>query len=215
MKIAVIGAGISGLVAAYRLSSEHEIKVFEANNSPGGHTNTVEVELDGERHAIDTGFIVFNDWTYPHFIALLDELGVGSRSTTMSFSVHDEQTGLEYSGHSLNTLFAQRRNLLRPDFYQMLADILRFNRQARRYVAECDGDITVGEFLSRHQFSVTFAKYYLLPMGAAIWSCPIGTFADFPIRFIVDFYHNHGMLNVLRRPTCALSKEAHGPTCTP
>ena len=201
MKIAVIGAGISGLVAAYRLRSEHEITVFEANDYPGGHTNTVDVELDGERHAIDTGFIVFNDWTYPHFIELLDELGVGSRSTTMSFSVHDEQTGLEYNGHSLNTLFAQRRNLLRPNFYRMLADVLRFNREARRYVAECDEEITVGEFLLRHQFSEAFAKYYLLPMGAAIWSCPIGAFAEFPIRFIVDFYHNHGLLNVLRRPT--------------
>lgn len=201
MKIAVIGAGIAGLVAAYRLRLEHEITVFEANDYPGGHTNTIDVDLDGEQHAIDTGFIVFNDWTYPHFIALLDELGVGSRSTTMSFSVHDEQTGLEYNGHSLNTLFAQRRNLLRPNFYRMLADILRFNREARRYVAECDEEITVGEFLLRHRFSQAFAKYYLLPMGAAIWSCPIGAFAEFPIRFIVDFYHNHGLLNVLRRPT--------------
>ena len=111
---------------------------------------------------------MFNDWTYPHFIELLDELGVGSRSTTMSFSVDDEQTGLEYNGHSLNTLFAQRRNLLRPNFYRMLADVLRFNREARRYVAECDEEITVGEFLLRHQFSEAFTKYYLLPMGAAI-----------------------------------------------
>jgi predicted NAD/FAD-binding protein len=201
MKIAVIGAGISGLVAAYRLCSEHDITVFEANDYPGGHTNTVEVELDGERHAIDTGFIVFNDRTYPNFIALLDELGVASRSTTMSFSVRDERSGLEYNGHSLNTLFAQRRNLLRPKFYQMLADILRFNREARRLVAQCDSEITVGEFLVQHRFSELFAQYYLLPMGAAIWSCPIGTLAQFPIRFIVDFYHNHGLLNVFGRPT--------------
>src|SRR6478672_8742968 len=157
MKIAVIGAGISGLVAAYRLCSEHDITVFEANDYPGGHTNTVEVELDGERHDIDTGFIVFNDWTYPHFIELLDELGVRSRSTTMSFSVHDEQTGLEYNGHSLNTLFAQRRNLLRPNFYRMLADVLRFNREARGYASECDDEITVGEFLVRYKFSALFA----------------------------------------------------------
>ena len=119
----------------------------------------------------------------------------------MSFSVHDEQSGLEYNGHSLNTLFAQRRNLLRPNFYRMLADVVRFNREARQYVAECDEEITVGEFLLRHRFSEQFAKYYLLPMGAAIWSCPIGTFAEFPIRFIVEFYENHGLLNVLRRPT--------------
>jgi predicted NAD/FAD-binding protein len=201
MKIAVIGAGISGLVAAYRLRSAHEITVFEANDYPGGHTNTVDVDLDGERHAIDTGFIVFNDWTYPHFIALLDELGVKSGSTTMSFSVCDEETEFEYNGHSLNTLFAQRRNLLRPGFYRMLADVLRFNQVARQYVAECREESTVGEFILRHRFSEEFAKYYLLPMGAAIWSCPIGAFAEFPIGFIVDFFHNHGLLNVLRRPT--------------
>jgi predicted NAD/FAD-binding protein len=201
MKIAVIGAGISGLVAAYRLCSEHDISVFEANDYPGGHTNTVDVELDGERHAIDTGFIVFNDWTYPHFIGLLDELGVASRSTTMSFSVRDDRNGLEYNGHSLNTLFAQRRNLLRPSFYRMLADILRFNREARHLVTKGGDELTVGEFLLQNQFSEEFAKYYLLPMGAAIWSCPIGTFAQFPVQFIVDFYHNHGLLNVFRRPT--------------
>ena len=201
MKIAVIGGGISGLVAAYRLCSEHDITVFEANDYIGGHTNTVEIEFDGERHAIDMGFIVFNDWTYPSFIGLLDELGVASRSTTMSFSVSDERTGLEYNGHSLNTLFAQRRNLLRPSFYRMLADILRFNREARNLVIKGNDEITVGEFLLQHRFSEEFARYYLLPMGAAIWSCPIGTFAQFPIRFIVDFYHNHGLLNVFRRPT--------------
>jgi predicted NAD/FAD-binding protein len=201
MKIAVIGAGISGLVAAYRLHLKHDITVFEANDYPGGHTNTIDVELDGERHAIDTGFIVFNDWTYPHFIQLLDELGVASRTTTMSFSVRDERSGLEYNGHSLNTLFAQRRNLLRPSFYRMLADILRFNREARQLVTGGNDEITVGEFLSERRFSEEFASYYLLPMGAAIWSCPIGTFAQFPIRFISDFYHNHGLLNIFRRPT--------------
>jgi predicted NAD/FAD-binding protein len=201
MKIAVIGAGISGLVAAYRLCSEHDITVFEANDYIGGHTNTVELEFHGERHAIDTGFIVFNDWTYPHFIGLLDELGVASRSTTMSFSVRDDRSGLEYNGHSLNTLFAQRRNLLRPSFYRMLADILRFNREARHLVTKGSDEITVSEFLHQRRFSEEFASYYLLPMGAAIWSCPIGTFAQFPIRFIVDFYHNHGLLNVFRRPT--------------
>lgn len=206
MKIAIIGAGISGLVAAYRLCSEHDITMFEANDYIGGHTNTVEVELDGERHAIDTGFIVFNDWTYPHFIGLLDELGVASRSTAMSFSVRDDQSGLEYNGHSLNTLFAQRRNLLRPRFYRMLADILRFNREARHLVTKGSDEVTVGEFLLQHRFSEEFARYYLLPMGAAIWSCPIGTFAQFPIRFIVDFYHNHGLLNVFRRPTWRVVK---------
>ncbi len=201
MKIAVIGAGISGLVAAYRLHTEHDITVFEPNHYPGGHTNTVDVEFNGERHAIDTGFIVFNDRTYPNFVGLLDELGVESRPTTMSFSVRDDRTGLEYNGHSLSTLFAQRRNLLRPRFFRMLADILRFNREARRLVAECDDGMTVGEFLSQHKYSREFAEQYLLPMGAAIWSCPTGKFGRFPIRFIVDFYHNHGLLDLGRRPT--------------
>ena len=201
MKLAVIGSGISGLVAAYRLQADHRVTVFEANAYPGGHTNTVTVEVGEERHAIDTGFIVFNDWTYPNFIQLLDELRVPSRATTMSFSVSDQRTGLEYNGHSLGTLFAQRQNLLRPSFYRMLADIVRFNRQAPRLVQDGDEQMTVGEFLSRYGYSRQFAAHYLLPMGAAIWSCPPGVFAEFPIRFIVDFYTNHGLLNLMNRPT--------------
>jgi len=201
MKIAVIGSGISGLVAAYRLQTDHDITVYEANHYAGGHTNTVDVELEGERHAIDTGFIVFNDWTYPNFISLLDELGVESQPTTMSFSVRDDRTGLEYNGHSLNAIFAQRRNLLRPRFYRMLADILRFNRDARNLLKDCAEELTVGEFISRYGYSRAFAEHYLLPMGAAIWSCPTGTFSQFPIRFIIEFYENHGLLNLRRRPT--------------
>ncbi len=201
MKIAIIGSGISGLVAAYQLHPEHDITLFEANDYIGGHTNTVDVEFDGARHAVDTGFIVFNDWTYPRFVGLLDELGVSSRPTTMSFSVRDDRTGLEYNGHSLNTLFAQRRNLLSPEFYRLLADIVRFNRQAPKLASPVDDDMTVGEFLSQHGYSRAFARQYLLPMGSAIWSCPTGTFARFPIRFIVDFYRNHGLLNLFHRPT--------------
>lgn len=201
MKIAIVGAGISGLVAAHRLHRQHEITVFEAQDYPGGHTNTVDVELDGEHHAIDTGFIVFNDWTYPQFIRILGELGVASKPTSMSFSVRDERTGLEYNGQSLATLFAQRRNLVRPSFYRMLGEILRFNRHARRLVAQCPDQTTVAQFLERHRFSRAFAEQYLLPLGAAVWSCPTGTFAQFPIQFIVDFYHNHGLLNLFRRPT--------------
>ena len=206
MKVAIIGSGISGLTAAYRLQHAHEITVFEAANYVGGHTNTVDVEVGDERHAIDTGFIVFNDWTYPNFIRLLNELGVQSQPTSMSFSVRDDRTSLEYNGESLNSLFAQRRNLLRPRFYRMVADILRFNRDADRSVAECDPQATVGEFLDRYRYSREFAEQYLLPMGAAIWSCPTGTFAHFPIRFIVDFYRNHGLLSVTRRPTWRVIK---------
>ena len=201
MKVAIIGSGISGLTAAYRLHQGHEITVFEAANHIGGHTNTVDVEIGSERHAIDTGFIVFNDWTYPNFIALLNELHVPSQPTSMSFSVRDDRTSLEYNGESLNSLFAQRRNLFRPSFYRMVADILRFNRDAERCLAECESQATVGEFLKRYRYSREFAEQYLLPMGAAIWSCPTGTFAQFPIRFIVEFYRNHGLLSVTRRPT--------------
>ena len=203
MQIAIIGAGISGLTAAYRLSTAHDVTLFEANDYLGGHTNTVDVEVDGEQHAIDTGFIVFNDRTYPNFIALLDELGVRSRPTSMSFSVRCDAANLEYNGSSLNGLFAQRRNLLRPGFYRMLTDILRFNREAPELVLNqsATDETTVGEYLAQQRYSREFAEYYLLPMGAAIWSCPLGTFADFPIRFIAEFYQNHGLLSVRNRPT--------------
>lgn len=199
VNVAIIGSGISGLVAAYRLHMSCRVTMFEANDYIGGHTNTVDVDLDGVRTPVDTGFIVFNDRTYPHFVNLLDELQIESKPTTMSFSVRNERTGLEYNGHSLNTLFSQRRNLLRLSFYRLVADILRFNRIALR--DDGDEQMTVGEFLTRRRFSRSFAENYLLPMGAAIWSCPIGTFARFPIRFIVEFYRNHGLLNLTDRPT--------------
>ena len=200
MKVAIIGSGISGLVAAYRLNAAHDITVFEANDYVGGHTNTHEINIDEERHSIDTGFIVFNDWTYPNFIALLDELGVPSQPTLMSFSVRDDRNGLEYNGESLNSLFAQRRNLLSPRFYLLLFDILKFNRLAQRFVGSSGDRTTVGEFLKKHRFSRAFSEQYLLPMGAAIWSCPAGAFAQFPIQFIVEFYQNHGLINLVNRP---------------
>src|SRR5271166_1623554 len=130
MKIEVIGAGVSGLTAAYQMDRGHDVTLFEANDYLGGHTNTVDVELEGERHAIDTGFVVFNDRTYPNFVAMLEQLGVRSRPTSMSFSLRCDRTGLEYNGSSLNGLFAQRGNLVRPGFWRMLRDILRFNREA-------------------------------------------------------------------------------------
>jgi predicted NAD/FAD-binding protein len=201
MKVAIIGSGISGLVAAWRLHARHDLTVFEANDYIGGHAHTVNVESAGERHAVDTGFIVYNDRTYPQFVRLLGEWGVQTKPTSMSFSVHDERTGLEYNGNSLNSLFAQRRNLIRPRFYRMLADIIRFNRDARRLARTAvDDEHTVGEFLTRGRYSRTFAEHYLLPMGAAIWSCPMGTFAEFPIRFIAEFYDNHGLLDLTNRP---------------
>ena len=201
MKIAIIGTGISGLVAAYRLHGDHQVTLYEANDYVGGHTNTIDVDVNGEHHAVDTGFIVFNDWTYPRFIELLAEHGVSSQATEMSFSVCDERSGLEYNGHSLNTLFAQRRNLWRPRFYRLIADIMRFNRQAVRLARATDDSTTVNQFLLRYGYSREFAEQYLLPMGAAIWSCPTGKFGRFPIRFIVEFYQNHGLLSIFNRPT--------------
>lgn len=201
MNIAIIGAGVSGLVAAYRLCRQHRITVFESHGKPGGHANTVDVDDESRRLAIDTGFIVYNDWTYPNFVQLLEELGIASQPTEMSFSVRDDRTGLEYNGHSLPTLFAQRSNLLRPRFYRMLKDILRFNREAPRRLADVADDMTVEEFLEQGGYSRQFVEHYLLPMGAAIWSCPTGIFARFPIRFIIEFYSNHGLLNLMHRPT--------------
>ncbi len=198
MKIGIIGSGISGLVAAYRLFPHHDITLFEANDYAGGHTRTVDVEFHGQRYAIDTGFIVFNNWTYPHFVRLLGELDVASRPTTMSFSVRDERTGLEYNGGSVNGLFAQRRNLLRASFWRMLADILRFNREAN--ALEFSASETVAQFLTRRKFGRGFVDSYLLPMGSAIWSCPPCIFKEFPIWFIADFYRQHGLLNIFRRP---------------
>ena len=201
MRIAIIGSGISGLVAAYRLSDQHDVTVFEANDYVGGHTNTVRVELGDEIHDVDTGFIVFNDRTYPNFCSLLKELDVPSDPTSMSFSVRSDRTGLEYNGTSLNGLFSQRSNLFRPRFYRMIRDILRFNREAQTSASDASDDSTVSDFLSENRYSDEFAQHYLLPMGSAIWSCPTSTFADFPIRFIVQFYKNHGLLSLRDRPT--------------
>ena len=199
MKIAIIGSGIAGNVVAHRLHRDHDITVFESGGHIGGHTHTHAIELNGESHAIDTGFIVFNDWTYPHFIALLDELGVESQASAMSFSVRNEASGLEYNGTTLNTLFAQRRNLLRPSFHRMLRDIMRFNREAPRLL-ESGAEVALGEYLRAHAYSREFITDYLLPMGAAIWSTDPARMLAFPARYFVRFFHNHGMLSVNARP---------------
>lgn len=203
MKIAIIGAGISGLVAAYKLHPSHDVTVFEAGDYIGGHTNTIEVDTDHGPLAIDTGFIVFNDRTYPNFIKLLDEIGVASQDTIMSFSVKCERTGLEYRGADLNGLFAQRRNLLNPRFYRLLMDLLKFFRLGEAMLgadADANESETVASFLSHNKFSPAFTEQYFLPMGAAIWSSSYQQFLNFPIRFIVEFYRNHGLLGVKNRP---------------
>lgn len=200
MKIAVIGAGIAGNVAAHRLHREHDVTVYEAADYAGGHTQTHSVEQGGRRYEVDTGFIVYNDRTYPKFAALLAELGVASHASSMSFSVRCDATGLEYNGSTLDSLFAQRRNLLRPSFLGMVRDILRFNRDAVRLVAGDGGDMTLGELLERGRYGRAFVEHYVVPMGAAIWSTDPSAMLDFPARFFVRFLDNHGMLCVNDRP---------------
>jgi len=206
MKIAVVGSGIAGLTAAWRLDKDHDVTLFEAAAYVGGHTATVDVEWAGRAYAIDTGFIVFNDWTYPNFIALLDELGVEWQFSDMSFSLSCERSGLEYNGTSLNSLFAQRRNLVNPRFLRMLTDILRFNREAKAFAAEppVDGEAeehnTLQRFLLGGRYSPQFIEQYILPMGRAIWSAEQRAILDFPARFFIDFFARHGFLNISDRP---------------
>ena len=202
MKIAIIGSGIAGLTCAYLLNRRHAITLFEAESWVGGHTHTVPVSLDGQHYAIDTGFIVFNDWTYPNFIHLLRQLGVRYQPTEMSFSVHDPRSGVEYNGNNLNSLFAQRSNLLSPRFWGMLQDILRFNREALRDLEEgrIAADLTLGQYLQQHGYGQRFIDHYIVPMGAAIWSMSLEGMLGFPLQFFVRFFRNHGLLSVSDRP---------------
>jgi len=200
MRIAIIGSGISGLTAARKLCPEHEVTVFEANAYVGGHTNTLDVELDGRCWAVDTGFIVFNDWTYPNFIALMNEIGVESQPSDMGFSMRCDRTGLEYCGSSLNQLFAQRRNLGNPGFWRMIRDILRFNREAPSLLDGGEDTLGLGAYLERERYCSRFIQHYIIPMGAAIWSTDPQTMLKFPARYFVEFFSNHGLLSVSERP---------------
>lgn len=200
MRIAIVGTGIAGLSAAWTLHrAGHDLTLFEAGGHVGGHVNTVPIEAGGRTWPVDTGFIVFNDWTYPNFLNLLKTLGVERRPTDMGFSVRDEATGIEYNGRNLNTLFAQRRNLLRPSHWRMIGDILRFAREAETVLADAT-DPTLGEVLDRGRYSAAFRERYLVPMGAAIWSAPAAAVLRMPARFFVNFFRNHGMLSVDDRP---------------
>jgi predicted NAD/FAD-binding protein len=200
MKVAIIGAGISGLTCAWLLHPHHDITLYESESVVGGHSNTVEFDSEGKTYRIDTGFIVYNDRNYPNFTKLLNRLAIRGVPTEMSFAVRCDRTGIEYSGSGLAGVFAQKRNLLRPSFLRMVADILRFNRAGAEDAERDLGTMTVGEYLSRNGYGTAFSEHYLLPMGAAIWSCPTGTFADFPIQFILEFYRNHGLLSLTNRP---------------
>ncbi|MEX1197327.1 MAG: FAD-dependent oxidoreductase [Pseudohongiellaceae bacterium] len=208
MKIAIVGTGISGLAAAYRLYRHHDITVYEAADRIGGHTATIDVQLEGREYRIDTGFIVYNDWTYPQFIRLMDELGVGSRPSDMSFGVRDEDTGLEYAGVEgrkalFDALFAQRRRLFSPRHLGMLIDILRFNRLAVADVVQdrLPADLTLTEYVARKRLGRAFRDFYLAPMASAIWSTPLKDIVDFPVRFMLPFMYHHGLLSVSHRPT--------------
>ncbi len=202
-RIAIIGAGVSGLTAAWLLAGKHDVELFEAGNYAGGHTNTRMVEAGGRQWPVNTGFIVFNDWTYPNFIKLMERLDVPYEASDMSFSVDCSSSGLQYNGTSLNTLFAQRRNLVNLPFLRMIREILRFNRETREQLA--NGDIndseTLGDYLNRNRYSRFFRNYYIVPMGAAIWSAPEIVLEQFPVRFFLQFFNNHGMLSVDDRPT--------------
>jgi predicted NAD/FAD-binding protein len=205
MKVAIVGSGISGLAAAHHLRGLADLTLFEGASHFGGHTHTVDVTLPGTSgpvtHGVDTGFLVFNERTYPNLIRLLAELGVATAKSDMSFSV--QAPGLEWSGCSLNTVFAQRSNLLRPKFWRMLRDLLRFNELATRIAQEgADAELTqpLGEFLAAHGFSAEFRDGYFLPMTACIWSCPTEQMLQFPVSTMIRFCHNHGLLQVADRP---------------
>lgn len=198
--IAVVGAGIGGLAAAWWLSRHHRVTLFEAHDYAGGHTHTVPVAREHGRYQVDTGFIVFNDRTYPLFNQLLAELGIRGQPTTMGFSVHGGDTNLEYCGDGLGGFFARRRNLFSPAHWRLLREILRFNREAPRRVEEHPGEPLLGELLEQGGYSEDFRRHYLRPMGAAIWSCGEADIEEFPARFFVDFFRNHGLLSLRNRP---------------
>ena len=203
MKIAVIGSGIAGMSAAHTLAAQqHEVHLYEASARLGGHTATLDVDDNGKQLAVDTGFIVYNDHTYPLFIELMDSLKVANRPTEMSFSVSDALSGLEYAGSDLNSLFAQRRNLVSPRFWRLLRDILRFNREAEPDLLRDPAlaNETLGHYLREFHYSPEFRDYYLIPMGAAIWSSNHDTLEQFPFGFFVRFFRNHGLLQISNRP---------------
>lgn len=213
MKIAIVGSGISGLVCAHLLSQKHDVVLLEQNDYLGGHTNTVTVQDETAPAGtldVDTGFIVYNDATYPNFIELLKQLNVTGQATEMSFSVSERLSDFEYNGHTINSLFAKRSNLLSPKFYGLLSDIVRFNKACGQVNAGTDVfdsaqqqlpvDLTLGQFMQQLGMGSMFKEYYLLPMCSAIWSMTIEEVQQFPVEFFLRFFQNHGLLQVMNRP---------------
>ncbi len=199
-RVAIIGGGISGLTAAWVLGRRHNVVLFESEARIGGHTCTVAVDDPAGPQQVDVGFIVFNDRTYPNFNRLLGQLGIGQQPTRMGFAVSCENTGLEYSGDGLAGLFAQKRNLVSPAHWQMIRDILRFNREAPALLASAEGELPLGEYLGKAGYGSRFCEHYILPMGSAIWSCSDEQMKAFPAKFFVRFFDNHGLLTISNRP---------------
>ena len=195
MKVAIIGSGISGLVAAHELHSTHEITVFEASGRAGGHTRTAEVRLGGDRLAVDMGFIVYNERTYPGLVHLFENLDVATQETEMSFGVRCDRTGLEWGSRGVRGVAAQPRNLLRPRFLGMLRDIFRFNREAPQLLSTPQEKVSLGDYVRGGGYGDAFVDHYLVPMGAAIWSASVEDFLHFPATTFVRFFHNHGLLS--------------------
>ncbi len=200
MKIAIVGSGIAGLGAAWLLSREHEVVLFESQHKLGGHTHTHQVSRFGRNYAIDTGFIVFNPENYPHLTRMFDQLGVESQATTMGFSVHDGGSGLEYNATSLNAMFCQRSNLLSPRFLRMVREILRFYRECPALLDDPGDGPTLGDYLAANGYSKLFVDDHLVPMACALWSSPSRRILDFPAKYLVRFMANHRMLQVQGRP---------------
>ena len=200
MKIAIIGSGISGLTSAYLLNRNHDITVFEANDYIGGHTHTHNIKIKDKEYAVDTGFIVYNERTYPNFIKLLDTLGVERQLSTMGFSVKSASEDYEYAGESLNSLFAKRSNIFRPGFLRMLYEMYHFGKKSDSTGLGLDASITLGTYLRSENYSNEFINYFIIPMGAAIWSTPANKVLDMPAYFFIKFFYNHGMLEIINRP---------------
>jgi predicted NAD/FAD-binding protein len=203
MKVAIVGAGVSGLVAAYLLHREHDITVFEAGSYPGGHVNTVPVETESGSYQVDTGFIVFNEANYPNFRRLLARLGVGEQPSEMSFSVSSRHDDFEYSSAGANAIFAKRSNLVRPSFYRMLVDKVRFHREFRRLLEHVGEGPTLGEFLDARRYSRTFVDRLIVPEVAAVWSAATEQSRAFPAKYLAQFLDNHGLLQVGGHPRWA------------
>jgi predicted NAD/FAD-binding protein len=203
VRIAIVGAGVSGLLAAHLLHREHEIVVYEAGSYAGGHTNTIRVDTEHQTHHVDTGFIAMNDRNYPNFTQLLEQLGVDTQPTRMSFSVKGEDEDFEYAG-TPRGLLCQPRNLASPRFQRMITELLRFNRELRRLLArDEESDETLSDFLARHCFSRAFVDRLIVPQVSAVWSADPQQMSSFPVRFLAEFFANHGMLDLRNRPRWA------------